>query len=124
MSFLSQLRRLPGTRSLIRRIDGAIAWRVEEQTAQISARLIIVERAAAWNENEVRRLAPQVAALEARIDDIRRRLDDAALAPATDVEAEQRTLLEEIRTEHARVRARLQAASHFEERLRRLEDGT
>ena len=47
-------------------------------------------------------------------------------APATPLDdesvAEGRGLLDEVRTEHARIRARMQVVSAYEERLRRVEE--
>lgn len=74
-------------------------------------------------EREVARLSPQVAALEERLA--------AAAAPsaAPDLGAvlssdapDAVELLEAIRAEHARVRARISAAAKYEERLRQLEE--
>ena len=46
-----------------------------------------------------------------------------ASAPLDDERlAEGRGLLEEVRTEHARIRARMQVVSAYEERLRRVEE--
>ncbi|HET6152204.1 MAG TPA: hypothetical protein VFE15_04565 [Marmoricola sp.] len=73
-------------------------------------------------ERELIRLSPQVAALEVRIADLGERIE-AAPAPGTDTDrAEARSLVEEVRAEHARVRARISAATVFEERLRVVED--
>lgn len=72
-------------------------------------------------EREVGRLSPQVAALESRLEDLRQRLDVPPLEATDDQRAEARTLVEEVRREHAQVRARISAATVFEERLRVLE---
>ena len=58
---------------------------------------------------------------------VRRRIADArsgvAAAPLDDAQlATGRGLLDEVRTEHARVRARMQVVSAYEERLRRVEE--
>lgn len=68
------------------------------------------------------RVAPQVAALEARLEDLVERIDGRVLAATPEEEASARSLLEEVRAEHARVRARITAATVFEERLRVVED--
>lgn len=75
-------------------------------------------------EREVGRLSPQVAALEERLEDLRQRLelslvDEPQASP--EEEAEARSLVEDVRREHAQVRARISAATVFEERLRVLE---
>lgn len=73
-------------------------------------------------ERELMRLSPQVAALETRVEELARRLDPAPEAGSPEDFAEARSLVEEVRAEHARVRARISAASVFEERLRVLEE--
>jgi len=73
-------------------------------------------------ERELIRLSPQVAALEQRMEALTRRLDDAEMAAGPGDDAAARTMLEEMRAEHARVRARITAATVFEERLRVLEN--
>ena len=72
-------------------------------------------------ERELMRLSPQVAALESRVEELRRQLADAPAAEPGEV-GEARSLVEEVRAEHARVRARISAAVVFEERLRVLEN--
>lgn len=70
-------------------------------------------------ERELIRVSPQVAALEERLEDLRRRVESPE-APGDLGEA--RTVLEDVRAEHARVRARITAATVFEERIRVLEE--
>jgi len=71
-------------------------------------------------ERDLARIGPQVAALEARIEDVRHRLTTPSATPD---EVEQAVgLVEEIRREHERMRARVTAAARFEERLEQLED--
>jgi chromosome segregation ATPase len=89
--------------------DLEITVRLDRQ----SGRLAAVER-------DLARIGPQVAALEARTETLRRRLKNRAPGSA-DVEAAL-GLVEEIRAEHERMRARVSAAVRFEERLEQLED--
>lgn len=72
-------------------------------------------------ERELVRLSPQVAALEERVESLRQRLDDPSYAGSEAEQSQARSLVEEVRAEHARVRARISAATVFEERLRVLE---
>ncbi|MGO4256559.1 hypothetical protein [Marmoricola sp. RAF53] len=72
-------------------------------------------------ERELLRLSPQVAALEQRLEDLRARIDDPAWEADDAQRAEARSLVDEVRAEHARVRARISASTVFEERLRVLE---
>jgi uncharacterized protein involved in exopolysaccharide biosynthesis len=73
-------------------------------------------------ERELMRLSPQVAALETRVEELRVRSDADVVAPTTTELGEARELVGEVRAEHARVRARISAATVFEERLRVLEE--
>lgn len=82
--------------------------------AALETRLADVER-------ELGRVAPQVAALEARLEDLAA-LVEGPVSATDDEMATARSLLDEVRTEHARIRARISAATVFEERLRVVED--
>ncbi len=76
-------------------------------------------------EREIGRLSPQVAALEERLEDLAQRLNDRladASSPTPAELAEANDLVADVRREHARVRARITAATVFEERLRVLEN--
>jgi DNA repair exonuclease SbcCD ATPase subunit len=87
---------------------------LEERAERQHQRLADVER-------ELTRLSPQVAALEQRLEDLRQHLETPDLDASDPDRAEARTLLQEIRREHAQIRARITAATVFEERLRVLE---
>lgn len=71
-------------------------------------------------ERDLARIGPQVAALEARFEDLRQQGTVPQPDPAELTEAG--ALVEQIRREHERMRARVSAAARFEERLGRLED--
>ena len=73
-------------------------------------------------ERELMRLSPQVAALEARLEEMRLRLDGDVGSTGAEETSEARGLLDAVRAEHARVRARISATTVFEERLRVLEE--
>jgi exonuclease VII large subunit len=68
------------------------------------------------------RLQPQVASLEQRVEQLRERLDAAPVAGSPDELEEARRLLELVRREHEQVRARISAATWYEERLRLIEE--
>lgn len=72
-------------------------------------------------ERDMNRMGPQMAAIEARLEDLRERLDRPEAGPGEYDEA--LSLVEEVRREHERIRARISAAARFEERLRQLEEG-
>lgn len=71
-------------------------------------------------ERDMNRMGPQMAALEARLESLRERLVRPEAGPGDYDEA--LSLVEEVRREHERIRARISAASRFEERLRQLEE--
>ena len=109
------LSRVPIIGGIVRRVGAAINWRVEAAVAErlrwLDERLQRLELI----DLEVQRISPQVAALEIRLAD--REFADRVIA-ADSVGATDRELAEQ---EHRRINARLQAISHYEERLRRLE---
>jgi uncharacterized protein involved in exopolysaccharide biosynthesis len=126
------------------RTNEAVAWRVAEQVdplrhvvqhveelhvgdrlaelerrlGDIDGRLGAVERESAWSANELARLNPQVSAFETRLEQQAR---PEVLTGGLEDLPEARNLIDAIREEHARVRARLALVSAYEERLRRLE---
>ena len=73
-------------------------------------------------ERELARVSPQLAALEERVERLARLQEDAGRTATPQDGAEALSVLEEVRGEHARVRARISAATVFEERLRVLEE--
>lgn len=74
-----------------------------------------------WTANELERIIPQVASFETRLAALEELLagvpagDDAQVAQA-------RSLIDEIRREHAQIRVRLTGVAQYEERLGRLEE--
>ena len=100
---------------LVRRLDELHA---EKRLAELERRLDPVERESAWSANELARLNPQVSAFETRLE---KQARPEVLTGALEDLPEARNLVEVIRQEHARVRARLALVSAYEERLRRLE---
>jgi hypothetical protein len=129
-------------RKLSARTNEAVAWRVAEQVdplraelhdwvrrlehlnlehrlGEVERRLDAVERESAWSANELARLNPQVSSFETRLEQQAR---PEVLTGALEDLPEARSLIEVIREEHSRVRARLALVSAYEERLRRLEN--
>lgn len=115
-----------------RRLDAAVALRVDPRVdALVDARLAEMrestERAQrdydarlggtqadfSYLRSEFDRIAPQLAALEQRFEWLRNRLDLE--------ESDPESALVRAKLEHERSRLRLELASHYEERLRRLE---
>lgn len=116
------------------RFDAAVQWRaqqvvdsshgdrlraVEDRLAALEGRVGGFEPRLIEAEQAIQRLAPQVSALEKRVEDLR---DGAQPVQADDAQvAEARQLLDAVRAEHERIRARLALVSSYEERLRLLE---
>ena len=127
-------------RKLSARTNEAVAWRVAEQVdplrrelderlrhieedyarrlGELERRMGEVERESSWSANELARIAPQVSAFETRLE--QQTQAEVFTGDLADV-PEARQLLDGVREEHARVRARLALVSAYEERLRRLE---
>ncbi len=100
--------------------------RQDERLKELKAQVTYLERARTMEASERERRDAQFGAIEVRLAELEQRLrdarpaigvppDDEALATAID-------LVEVVRTEHARVRARMQVVSAYEERLRRVEE--
>ena len=93
-----------------------------ETMRSIRARLDRQHQRIAELERELIRVSPQLAALEERVEALRRRVQSPDYTSSPDELAEARSLVEEIKREHAQVRARISAAAVFEERLRVVEE--
>lgn len=106
----------PGPKDVVRALR-----RAHRLPDDVGPRVADLERRLGDAVRELARIAPQVAALEERLADLTARLAEPARAEDGDAEAA-RSVLDEVRAEHARVRARISAATVFEERLRVLED--
>jgi len=78
-------------------------------------------------ERELARVSPQVAALEARLETLRAAVERGDVATGTGAgaggNADTAAVWAEIQRQQEQFRARITAATRFEERLRRLEDG-
>ena len=101
--------------------------RQEQRLKDLEARVKELDRATALDTVERERRDAQFGALEVRVADLEQRLIDAgpvSTGIGLDDEqlAEGRNLLEAVRTEHARIRVRMQVVSAYEERLRRVEE--
>lgn len=109
-----------------RRLDIVVERRVDARMAQALEDFARVQRDYeerlggtqadfSYIRSEFDRIAPQLAALEQRFEWLRLRLDAGEL--------EGDDALARAQAEHERARIRLELASHYEERLRRLESG-
>lgn len=84
-------------------------------------RLAAAERLVGDTAYDLQRLVPMISAQEAQLQSLRDKLAAVPSATAPEVD-EARSLIDEIRREHAQVRVRLTGVAQYEERLRRLED--
>lgn len=118
---MARTSRLPGARQIRNRVDAAIRWRVAEAVEPLRHELAATREQAGWTANEMERLQPHVAALDARLEDLRVAIDDVGLDVADGDAARARGILDEVRREHALIRERLGAMGVLEDRLRALE---
>ena len=95
--------------------------RLDERVDDHGRRLEHTQRLQEWSANELERVIPQVASFETRLAAIEELL---SAVPAGDSEqvAQARSLIDEIRREHAQIRVRLTGVAQYEERLGRLEE--
>jgi predicted nuclease with TOPRIM domain len=116
---------------VVGRVDSAIRWRADEQVAaqvghlherldQMGRRLDEIGHENFWTAEEMRRVAPQVSALEVRLEDLRDAADTPTGTP--DELTEARSIVDDVRKEHDRAKARLDSVSWYEDRIRQLED--
>lgn len=101
--------------------------RHEQRLKDIETQIKDVDRGTVLDTAERERRDTQFGTIEVRLADLEQRLADAAsgaaAAPLDEQQlAEGRGLLDEVRTEHSRIRARMQVISSYEERLRRVEE--
>jgi chromosome segregation ATPase len=73
-----------------------------------------------WAQNELRRITPHIAAVDERVG-VLERTKAVYLDTDTEQRSEARSLVEEIRAEHARIRARLSAVASYEHRIAKME---
>lgn len=110
---------------LRRRFDAAIRRRIDDRFEEIrkelgrvqadyDARLSGTQADFSYVRSEFDRIAPQVSALEQRFEWLRHQFEAGVQGTADGT-------VDLARVEHERARLRLELASHYEERLRRLE---
>ncbi|HEX6357489.1 hypothetical protein [Actinophytocola sp.] len=90
--------------------------RVDDLTRQFDE----IDRLQKWSANELERIIPQVAAQESQLESLRERIGAIPASDQPQID-EARSLIDEIRREHAQVRVRLTAVAQYEDRLRQLE---
>lgn len=90
--------------------------------ASVKERLRPIEAAAHTREVEHGRLRVQVGVFEERMGRLEQRLESGSFVADDASMAEARSLVDEVRHEHEQARVRMQIVSHYEERLRRVEE--
>ena len=90
--------------------------------ADLRTRFRPVERASANREVQHGRVMIQAGVFEERMGRLEERLQGGTFVADDASMAEARSLVETVRREHDQARIRLQIVSHYEERLRRVED--
>jgi chromosome segregation ATPase len=101
--------------------------RQDQRLKDLEAQVTYLDRARTMEAAERERRDAQFGTIEVRLADLEQRLRDArsfaGTTPPDDAGlAEAHSLVDEVRTEHARIRARMQVVSAYEERLRRVEE--
>lgn len=74
-----------------------------------------------WTANEVERLIPHVSSQESQLEALRQKLTVVPAADEPELTAA-RSLIDEVKREHAQIRVRLTGIAQYEDRLRKLED--
>jgi uncharacterized coiled-coil protein SlyX len=120
------MRRLAGRRDgaspeeLDARTRRLVAQKVRAMTRGSQRRLDSLDASVAVIRVELEHVAHQLRALEQRLDESEQGASPAATGTAVET-SEAQNVLDEVRREHARIRARFQVVSRYEERIRRLE---
>lgn len=101
--------------------------RQDELLKDLKDRVTYLDRARTMEASERERRDAQFGTIEVRLAELEQALLDARSRPgSTPPDDEQlaaaASLVDEVRTEHARIRARMQVVSSYEERLRRVEE--
>ncbi|GGU23897.1 hypothetical protein [Nocardioides albus] len=118
----------------LNRLRGEVIKKVRSAAEAEESRAIIEELRAITDrqrvrigdlERELARVSPQVAALEARLESLREVVERGHLGTTgpSGGNVDTASIWAEIQRQQEQVRARITAATRFEERLRRLEDG-
>jgi chromosome segregation ATPase len=95
--------------------------RLQDRVGRAKVRVDEIKLTAYKAHSSYEILSAQVGAIEERLQDIADRLEGGQLVPDDEASAAARSLVEEIREEHRRVRVRFGTMTQYEERLRRLE---
>jgi chromosome segregation ATPase len=115
------LRDLYATVDRLARDHSEVVEDMRRRVADLERRFNEVDKIQRWSANELERVIPQIAAQESQLESLREKITAAPASDQGQID-ESRTLIDEIRREHAQVRVRLTAVAQYEDRLRKLED--
>jgi hypothetical protein len=119
------LRRILGRVRRALFVPNDIEAKLDRQAKQIDALtkgLASVKERLRPVEVEHGRLRVQVGVVEERMGRLEQRLESGSFVADDASMAEARSLVDEVRKEHEQARVRMQIVSHYEERLRRVEE--
>jgi chromosome segregation ATPase len=125
-----RLRRAGGYDELVKRVAKAESAqarqaeklaRVQEQVGRTKDRLDEIKLTAYRAHSSYEILGAQVGAIEERLQDLAEKIDTGPFDAVDEGGATARSLVEEIRDEHRRIRVRFGTVTQYEERIRRLE---
>lgn len=113
-------------------VPRSLSAQLDQQARQISAltktvaglteRLRPVEVDSHRRDVEHGRVSVQVGVIEERMGALEQRLSSGTFVADDESMAQARSLVDEVRREHEQARVRMQIVSHYEERLRRVEE--
>lgn len=95
---------------------------VSDRTTKVEGTADRAVKDAETHVRDLNRVAPQLAALEGKVEDLRQRLEATPRVERDDDLHAARTLVDAIQHEHEQIRIRLSAVTTYEERLRRIEE--
>lgn len=118
---LERLEHYYGTIDRLADEHNGLVQELRRRVDDLTRRFDEVERLQRWTANELERIVPQVASQESQLESLREKISTVPASDQPQVD-EARTLIDEIRREHAQIRVRLTAVAQYEDRLRKLED--
>ena len=95
--------------------------RLQERVGRTKERVEDIKMTAYRAHSSYEILSAQVGAIEERLQDLAEKLDTGQYEAGDEERSAARSLVDEIRDEHRRIRVRFGAVTQYEERLRRLE---
>jgi chromosome segregation ATPase len=115
------LRDLYATVDRLARDHSEVVEDMRRRLADLERRYNEMDKLQHWTANELERVIPQVASQESQLEALREKIAAVPVGDQPQID-ESRSLIDEIRREHAQVRVRLTSIAQYEDRLRKLED--